>query len=99
MKPICVACQCFYRPKQNGFVFTEMMPVGYEGTSPEDRRGTKAPDLWTPYKLWRGDLWKCPECGHELVSGVAMQPLSEHYLPNFEGMRQAFGSQLDVNDC
>ena len=26
MKPICVPCQRFYRPKKNGFMFIEAMP-------------------------------------------------------------------------
>lgn len=31
------------------------------------------------YKLWEADLWKCPECGIEVVLGFASMPLMEHY--------------------
>jgi len=101
MKPVCVKCQCFYRPKRNGYVFLEMMPVGFEDTTAEDRRGTKMPHLWQPYKLWRGDLWACPECEHETVVGVAWEPISEHYKPDFEERVKSCGGDklLKVNDC
>ena len=57
------------------------------------------PEVWTPYKLWVGDLWKCPECFHEIVVGVA-GPISEHYKPDFkEIVARIGGDQLQVNDC
>lgn len=92
MKPICVPCQRFYRVKQNGFMFIEAMPI----TTPT-KPGTAEPEKWKPYKLWRGDLWECPTCGHQTVSGVAFQPVSEHYLPDFAA--EAKASKLTVNDC
>ena len=93
LKPVCVACRCFYRAEHNGHFFTEMMPIGSGGAMgpPEDRRGNKAPHLWQPYKLWVGDLWKCPECGHELVVGVIGGPVSEHYKPDFADAVQRYG--------
>ena len=57
MKPICVPCQRFYRPKQNDYSFVEGMPT--HGAKP----GTEEPDKWRPYKLWLGDLWECKGCG------------------------------------
>lgn len=30
------------------------------------------------YKLWEADLWKCPECGLEVVLGFASMPFMEH---------------------
>jgi len=95
MKPICVKDRCFYRPHRNGVWFTEGMPSGGPGPTP---RGNRAPHRWKPYKLWQGDLWKCPECGHEIISGVAPQPLAEHYQPGFEATRMKL-SRLQVNDC
>jgi hypothetical protein len=89
MKPICVRCQRFYRPKQNGFRFTEGMP-GYSDN----------PNNWRPYKLWVGDLWECKGCGHEVIVGVGLNPVSEHYMPNFEKVRTDGGfDRLQVNDC
>jgi len=100
MKPICVKCQCFYRPKRNGFMFMEMMPTfAANETTPEERRGTRMPHLWQPYKLWRGDLWACPECGHETIVGVAYEPLSEHYKRDFADAVAAYPPQVVINDC
>lgn len=95
IKPICVPCQRFYRPKQNGYVFVEGMPVGGGSVPP----GTSHPELWQPYKLWRGDLWECQGCGHQTISGVAYQPISEHYKIDFEKVVAAYGATLQVNDC
>jgi hypothetical protein len=36
-----------------------------------------------PYKVWSADLWKCPKCGHEIVSGFGHAPLNEHYTDGF----------------
>ena len=110
LKPVCVKCQCFYRPEHNGHFFMEMMPSGIEDPDFDDmegtisrseaKRGTKAPHLWEPYKVWCGDLWKCPECSHEIVVGVMGGPISEHYMPDFEYEVTRLGaSQLKVNDC
>jgi hypothetical protein len=43
---------------------------------------------WRPYKVWIGDLWKCPSCGHELIVGVGKEPLREHYQEGFEMVRE-----------
>jgi hypothetical protein len=86
MKPICVKCKKFYRPKENGYCFTEGMPT----SSGE----------WKPYKAWMGDLWECPECGHQLIAGVGFEPISEHYRPDFEAARKHFrADQLRIDDC
>lgn len=37
-----------------------------------------------PAALWYGDLWECPECGHQLVTGFGQQPIREHYEEDFE---------------
>ena len=94
MKPACVKCQCFYRPKKNGFTFIEGMPI-----TADAKRGTAEPENWKPYKLWRGDLWECPECGHEIISGVAASPMREHYQPDFAEVAKTFGAELQINDC
>lgn len=113
VKPVCVACRCFLRPHKNGYAFVEGMPTGtfsfksdpegraiLEEDRPENIRGNRAPEAWKPYKLWRGDLWKCPDCNFELVVGVIGGPLSEHYKPDFAAQVLYFGGdQLQVNDC
>jgi len=94
MRPICVSCQRFYRCKKNGFAFIEQMPKGEKATP-----GTSAPEQWTPYKLWMGDLWECQGCGHTLIGGVALQPVSEHFKPDFAAQAQALRADFQVNDC
>lgn len=103
VKPVCVKCKCFYRPEKNGYAFIEGMPnkqghhaEAYRGNI----RGTRHPEAWKPYKLWMGDLWKCPDCLHELVVGVIGGPISEHYMSDFKSKVERFGgAQLQVNDC
>ena len=96
VKPICVSCQRFYRPKKNGVYFIEAMPkAGCERAPP----GTTAPHMWTPYKLWVADLWKCNGCGHELIVGASREPLAEHYDPDFVAMCASRPLACTVNDC
>lgn len=95
MKPVCVPCQRFYRPKRNGFYFLEGMPI-VNGAKP----GKAEPGLWTPYKLWVADLWHCPDCGAEIVVGAAPFPIAEHYQPDFLDKVEWFGAAgLLVKDC
>ena len=75
MKPICVKCRRFYRPKKNGTAFIEGMPI-YGASVPA---GLAAPELWQPYKLWMGDLWACPDCGSEIIVGTGVKPISERH--------------------
>src|SRR5436190_24294052 len=94
LKPICVKCQQFYHPKKTGISFIEGMPI--ESRAPS---GTERPDLWKPYKLWRGDLYECEGCHHQIISGFAQTPVSEHYMPDFQEQVQKFNATLQINDC
>lgn len=95
LKPVCVQCHCFFRPEKNGFCFTEGMPK-VSGAP----RGNRDPEAWEPYKLWRGDLWKCPDCGAEIIVGVAQHNFHEHYLPDFkEAAKETGADKFQVNDC
>lgn len=99
-KPVCVGCRCFYRPTHNGFVFMEGKPDNNPKRIPADElRGHRHPEAWTPYKLWNGDLWACPDCGHEIVVGVIGPPLAEHYEKNFAETVEQFPPRIQVNDC
>lgn len=42
----------------------------------------------SPYKLWDADLWECPECGVEVISGFGRAPLAEHYQPTYTTQRE-----------
>ncbi len=45
-----------------------------------------------PYKLWDADLWACADCGIEVVTGFAREPLAEHYQDTYGAMRQRLGT-------
>jgi|SRR6266700_3255378 len=99
MKPICVPCERFMRPKKNDFAFVEGMLNG-EDYLDRIPAGKGSNDYWKPYKLWHGDLWECPTCNNQVVVGVAQQPLSEHYMPNFKEKVVFYnGMKLFVKDC
>ena len=99
MKPICVKCQRFYRPKKNGFYFIEGMPEGTLELGRPIEPGTVEPERWKPYKLWVGDLWECRGCGHQTIAGVSHRPLREHYEPDFAEQVKRLGATYQVNDC
>ena len=97
MKPICVPCQRFFRPKKNGYYFIEAMPKAGSDHPPA---GTEAADQWTPYKLWVGDKYVCDGCKTEIVVGVPREPVAEHYQPGFgDAVTRLKADQLQVNDC
>ncbi len=94
MKPICVPCQRFYRPKKNGTFFIEGMPR--EGGA---QPGKREPEKWGDYKLWCGDLWVCEDCGSEVIVGVGSVPVAEHYQDGFAKMKMAYNPSIKINDC
>lgn len=93
MRPICVPCQRFFKPTKTGICFIEGMPTD------EAQPGIVEADKWKPYKLWMGDQFTCPGCGAITIVGVARHPISEHFMPNFENIRQQLGAEFQVNDC
>ena len=95
MKPICVPCQRFFRPKKNGFYFLEGMPICKGAAA-----GGSEPEKWEPYKIWAADQWECEGCGALILTGFGQDPIAEHYEPNFtEKVKQLSGDQFQVNDC
>lgn len=98
MKPVCVPCQRFYKPKRNGERFMENMP-----TETGARPGTEDASKWVPYKLWVGDLWECEGCKAQIIVGVPSLPISEHYHKDFrDHVSEAelkLGQLVKVNDC
>lgn len=91
MKPVCVPCERFMRPKKNGFIFME----GWQGTEP----GKRDPESWKPYKLWAGDLWECPDCHAQTIVGVGARAITEHFNPEFNEIARRSGATLLVKDC
>lgn len=53
-----------------------------------ERNGTGVLDMaeFGPYAVWDTDLWKCPECGIEVIGGFASGPISQHWQDDFEKM-------------
>ena len=96
MRPICVKCKCFYRPHKNGYIVIEGKPDKADSVT-VNIRGNRHPEMWSPYKVWMTDLYKCPDCGHEIVVGAGFQPVSQDYQDDFEYWTAK--SQLQVNDC
>jgi hypothetical protein len=39
-----------------------------------------------PYKLWCADLWACPKCGFEIVTGFGNNAYAEHFQEGFTEM-------------
>lgn len=97
MKPVCVPCRRFFRPKRNGFAFIEGIPTG--GSLRVRLPGNAEPDRWRPYKAWHGDLWACPTCGAEIIVGVAGEPFAEHYQLDFAERVALSGATVQINDC
>lgn len=93
MKPVCVPCQRFFRPKHTGVHFIEGMPVD------DAQPGTAEPEKWSPYKLWAGDRWACESCGAEIIVGVPHYPIAEHWQPDFRSKVALLGADYQVNDC
>jgi hypothetical protein len=79
-KPVCAKCDRFMRPHVNGTYVLEGKPRG-GGLAPP---GKEAPQDWLPYKLWIGDLWRCPTCEAEIVIGFSGGPLSQDFYPEFK---------------
>ena len=41
-----------------------------------------------PYKLWDADLFECPVCGVEVITGFGRLPIAEHYQPRYAEQRE-----------
>jgi hypothetical protein len=96
LKPICVSCQRFFRPKKTGYYFTEGMPATNSETPP----GKEFDHLWRPYKVWCGDLWECQGCGIEIVVGAGSRAIAElHHVDFTEVRKKLHADQFNVNDC
>ena len=36
-----------------------------------------------PYEIWDADEWKCPKCGHCIITGFGGGALHQHWQPDF----------------
>lgn len=37
-----------------------------------------------PYKVWDADLWRCPDCGHEIITGFGCNAIAYIGDENFD---------------
>jgi len=80
--------------KKNGVRWEEGMPM-YAKVEP----GPEHSANWQPYKLWTSDLWECPNCKHELITGHAFEPLAEHHQKDYQQKKEIYDVTLRINDC
>jgi predicted RNA-binding Zn-ribbon protein involved in translation (DUF1610 family) len=72
-RPVCVKCEVELRPEKNSVGLVDYMTLG-EG---EDEKTD-------PSQVWEADLWKCPVCGYEIVTGFGNSPVSTLHESNFQ---------------
>lgn len=89
LKPICVKCELFYKPKKNGVYVIEGMP----------KTSKTAEHAWVPYKLWCADLWECKGCGDQIIDRSGLHEIAIQHQPDFQKLCDEFKPLLQVNDC
>ncbi len=52
-----------------------------------------------PYKIFNGDRWECPGCGHQIIAGFALDPLAEHFQDKFSGLLNKIFESKDTIYC
>ncbi len=94
LKPICVDCRRFFKPKKTGYYFTEGMPIT-NGVRP----GIADAALWKPYKVWSGDIYECDGCHKTIIVGIGLKPVSQQHHEDFHAVREKLDARFQVNDC
>ena len=82
---VCARDMKFLRIKKNGVFIEEGMPDGAGG--------------WQSYKLWVADLYECPQCGFELVTGFGHAPVREHFVSDYRKWLELNRPIGRVDDC
>lgn len=61
--------------------------VGCQVEYRPDTNGVTVIDMFQrpprPCKLYEGDMWRCPGCGHQIVAGLG-QRYAEHFQSDFD---------------
>jgi hypothetical protein len=54
-----------------------------------------------PYRVWMGDLFRCPQCNAMVIAGVGKRALADHYRGDLDQFLVRHGSDVDfyVEDC
>ena len=51
-----------------------------------------------PATYWSGDLWKCPQCGHEVVTGRG-RALTHLQVDGNHGDEPLWGGSIEFEHC
>lgn len=35
-------------------------------------------------RIWEADLWECPKCGAEIITGFGPAPIAEHFEEDYQ---------------
>ena len=49
-----------------------------------------------PYKVWDADLYKCPSCGQEIVTGFGEGAVSHHIDEDFNQILEGYRSRTGL---
>jgi len=54
------------------------MRVKENGVLAEEMSGSKS------YQVWHSDMWECPVCGHQVLTGYGQEPIMEHFQKGYK---------------
>jgi len=80
---LCVKCQIKLKNHRSGVNVVE----------------TFGKDSDVPYKLWKADLYKCPNCGLEICCGFGRSAYAEHYEETFAQRMNEAGPKFWDKSC
>jgi len=52
-----------------------------------------------PFYIWDADLWECPNCGIEVVTGFGQRPMANHTEEKFEDIVRQWKADGTVIEC
>ena len=86
----CAECLMFMRCKKNDVKVIEGMPT----------KNADGEEVWVPYKVWAADLWACPTCNHQIITGYSKRAIEKHD-PRFEAELRFAKEHMHfiINDC
>lgn len=94
LRPICRECHRFFVAKKNGYYFLQGRRDDHDAP-----KGNAAPEKWQPGRIWVADLYACPGCGAEILTGFGLSPVAEGHERDFaEMVMRLKADQFQVND-
>lgn len=71
-RPVCAKCGVELFPKKNG---VGCLDYAYFGEGEEQKA--------EEYQIWDADLWECPKCHCQIVTGFGFEPIDIHHNESF----------------